>query len=189
MYPGTHAASAPNRAAVIMAGSGDVVTYAQLDDNSARLAAALHGLGLRTGDVIALLSDNAPEAFEIYWAALRSGLYVTAVNWHLAPEEAGYILRDGFASLDPAPTRKDLAPARKAGDNQVSGRIQAGSQCQPTGTPAHHGRVTEATEAGHRAILADDRDSPSAEDVGAQFARADCIAMDKAVIALIVTFG
>jgi len=30
------------------------------------------------------LSDNAPEAFEIYWAAIRSGLYVTFVNWHLS---------------------------------------------------------------------------------------------------------
>jgi fatty-acyl-CoA synthase len=54
---------------------------------------------LRTGDVIALASDNAPEAFEIYWAALRSGLYVTAVNWHLAPEEAAYIVRDSGAQV------------------------------------------------------------------------------------------
>ena len=41
MYPGTHAASAPNRPAVVMAGSGKTVTYRELDDNSARLAAAL----------------------------------------------------------------------------------------------------------------------------------------------------
>jgi fatty-acyl-CoA synthase len=99
MYPGTHAAVAPGRRAVIMADSGRAITYGQLDENSARLAAALHGLGLRTGDVIAMLSDNAPEAFEIYWAAIRSGLYVTAVNWHLAPEEAAYIVRDSGAQV------------------------------------------------------------------------------------------
>jgi fatty-acyl-CoA synthase len=99
MYPGTHAATAPDRPAVIMAGSGRTITYGQLDENSARLAAALHGLGLRTGDVIALLSDNTPEAFEIYWAAIRSGLYITAVNWHLAPEEAAYIVRDSGAQV------------------------------------------------------------------------------------------
>lgn len=97
MFPGTHAASAPNRPAVVMAGSGKTVTYRELDDNSARLASALHALGLRPGDVIALVSDNAAEAFEVYWAALRSGLYITAVNWHLAPEEAAYILRDSGA--------------------------------------------------------------------------------------------
>ena len=82
-----------------MAGSGKTVTYRELDDNSARLASALRALGLRPGDVIALVSDNSAEAFEIYWAALRSGLYITFVNWHLAPEEAAYILRDSGAQV------------------------------------------------------------------------------------------
>jgi long-chain acyl-CoA synthetase len=99
MYPGTHAASAPDRPAVVMAGSGRVVTYTDLDERSARLASALHDLGLRKGDVIAMLTDNAPEAFEIYWAALRSGLYITAVNWHLAADEAAYIVADSNAKV------------------------------------------------------------------------------------------
>jgi fatty-acyl-CoA synthase len=99
MYPGTHAESAPDHPAVIIAGSGDTITYRQLDENSARLASALHGMGLRKGDVVGLLSDNAAEAFEVYWAALRSGLYITAVNWHLAPEEAAYIVADSGARL------------------------------------------------------------------------------------------
>ncbi|MGK2855544.1 MAG: acyl-CoA synthetase [Microbacteriaceae bacterium] len=97
MYPGTHAATAPERPAVIMADSGTTVTYGQLDENSARLAAALRQLGLHPGDVIAVLSDNVPEAFEIYWAAVRSGLYVTFVNWHLSAVEAAYIVQDSAA--------------------------------------------------------------------------------------------
>ena len=99
MFPGTHAAIAPERPAVIMAGSGQTLTYRQLEENSAKLASALHGLGLRTGDVVAMVCDNAAEAFEIYWAALRSGLYITAVNWHLAPEEAAYIVQDSGAQV------------------------------------------------------------------------------------------
>ncbi|MGB8206190.1 MAG: acyl-CoA synthetase [Mycobacterium sp.] len=99
MYPGTHAATAPDRPAVIMAGSNATVTYAELDENSARLASALHELGLRTGDVIAVLTDNAPETFEIYWAAIRSGLYITMVNWHLSSDEAAYIVRDSGARV------------------------------------------------------------------------------------------
>jgi acyl-CoA synthetase (AMP-forming)/AMP-acid ligase II len=63
MYPGTYAASAPNRPAVVMAGTGKALTYRELDENSARLASALHALGLRPGDVIALISDNSAEAF------------------------------------------------------------------------------------------------------------------------------
>jgi long-chain acyl-CoA synthetase len=99
MYPGTHAATSPNRPAVILAGSNDTVTYAELEENSSRLASALHQLGLRTGDVIAVLSDNSPSVFEIYWAAIRSGLYVTFVNWHLSGKEAAYIVRDSGARV------------------------------------------------------------------------------------------
>jgi len=99
MYPGTHASTSPDRPAVIMAGSNATVTYGELETNSARLASALHQLGLRMGDVIAVLSDNATEAFEIYWAAIRSGLYVTFVNWHLSGDEAAYIVRDGGAQV------------------------------------------------------------------------------------------
>jgi long-chain acyl-CoA synthetase len=99
MYPGTHASTSPDRPAVIMAGSNATVTYGELETNSARLASALHQLGLHMGDVIAVLSDNAPEAFEIYWAAIRSGLYVTFVNWHLSGDEAAYIVRDSGAQV------------------------------------------------------------------------------------------
>ncbi len=99
MYPGTHAVSAPDRSAVTMAASGRTLTYRQLDDRSAQLASALHRLGLRKGDVIALLSDNAAEALVVYWAALRSGLYITVVNWHLAPAEVAYIVEDSTAQV------------------------------------------------------------------------------------------
>ena len=66
MYPGTYAVSAPNRPAVVMAGTGKTLTFRELDENSARLASALHALGLRPGDVIALIPDNSAQAFEAY---------------------------------------------------------------------------------------------------------------------------
>ncbi|MFL6108965.1 MAG: acyl-CoA synthetase [Marmoricola sp.] len=99
MFPGTHAATNPEKPALIMAGSGRVVTYGELEERSSRLARALHDLGLRQGDVFAMLSDNAPEALEIYWAALRSGLYVTAINHNLAADEAAYIVNDCEAKV------------------------------------------------------------------------------------------
>jgi len=97
MYPGTWAATTPDKPALVMAGSGRTLTYAELDDRSLRLARHLQDRGLRVGDVVALLSDNTPEAYEVYWACLRSGLYVTAVNHHLSAEEASYIVRDCVA--------------------------------------------------------------------------------------------
>ncbi|MBH0776701.1 acyl-CoA synthetase [Nocardia bovistercoris] len=97
MFPGVHAQTTPDKPAVVLAGSGRTITYRELDENSARLARALHDLGLRPGDVLAMLSDNAPECFEIYWAALRSGLYITAVNSHLTAAEVAYIIDDSDA--------------------------------------------------------------------------------------------
>ncbi|MFC7492902.1 MULTISPECIES: acyl-CoA synthetase [unclassified Nocardioides] len=95
MYPGTWAAKTPDKPAIVMAGSGRTLTYAQLEERSTRLSRHLHDTaGLVVGDVVAMLSDNTPETYEVYWAALRSGLYITAVNHNLSAEEASYIIRD-----------------------------------------------------------------------------------------------
>ncbi len=94
MYPGTWARSTPDKPALVMAGTGRTLTYAELDERSLRMANRLRSSGLRRGDVVALLSDNTPETYEVYWAALRSGLYITAVNHNLSAAEASYIVRD-----------------------------------------------------------------------------------------------
>ena len=110
MYPGTWAAKNPDKAALVMAGSGRTLTYGELDDRSLRLAHVLQDAGLAVGDVVALLSDNRPEAYDVYWAALRSGLYITAVNHNLSAEEASYIVRDcGAKALLVSPAKADLA--------------------------------------------------------------------------------
>ena len=80
--------------AVVMSGSGRTVTYAELDDRSTRLARVFDEAGLEPGDHVALMLGNRPEFFDVLWAALRSGLYLTPINWHLGPEEVGYILQD-----------------------------------------------------------------------------------------------
>src|SRR6476469_7344622 len=109
MYPGTWASTTPDKAALVMAGSGRTLTYAELDARSLRLARHLRDRGLDKGDVVALLSDNTPEAYEVYWAALRSGLYVTAVNHNLSADEASYIVRDcGARALVVSGAKADL---------------------------------------------------------------------------------
>ncbi len=99
MYPGHYATTTPDKPAVIMAGSGQSVSYRQLDEASNRLAHWLRAQGLRAGDHIALLAENHPCYFEVYWAALRSGLYITAINRFLSPEEAAYIVNDSGSSV------------------------------------------------------------------------------------------
>jgi acyl-CoA synthetase (AMP-forming)/AMP-acid ligase II len=94
MYPGTVAARAPERVAIVMAGSGETVTYRQLDERSNQLAHYFRDAGLQRGDHVALFVENQPRFLEIVWAALRSGLYLTAINSHLTAEEVEYITSD-----------------------------------------------------------------------------------------------
>ena len=112
MYPGTHALHTPDRLAVIAAETGRTMTYRQLDDGSAALARVLHDAGLRRGDTVPVLSDNAPEVLVVFWATQRSGLYITAINHHLTPDEAGYLVCDsGARALIASGALADLAQA------------------------------------------------------------------------------
>src|SRR4051794_13181496 len=94
MYPGTYAERAPERAALVMAGSGEVITYQDLDDRSNQLAQLLRAAGLQRGDHLALFMENHPRFMEVVWAALRSGLYITTINSHLTAPEVSYIVKD-----------------------------------------------------------------------------------------------
>src|SRR5208282_5722092 len=98
MYPGTYATEAPDRIAAVMVGTGETLSYGDLERRSVQLAHVLHEAGLRPGDAVALLTENSLRAFEVYWAALRSGLYITAVNNRLKPDEAAYIVSDSGAT-------------------------------------------------------------------------------------------
>jgi fatty-acyl-CoA synthase len=94
MYPRTHALTNPDKVAARLVETGEQLSYAELEERSTRLAHLLREAGLRRGDVVALLSNNDLRCFEVYWAAMRSGLYITAVNHHLAADEVAYIVND-----------------------------------------------------------------------------------------------
>ena len=98
MSPGTYAAEEPDRIAAVMAGTGETISYGDLERRSVQLAHVLHEAGLRPGDVVALLTENNLRAFEVYWAAMRSGLFITAVNNRLKPDEVAYIVSDSGAT-------------------------------------------------------------------------------------------
>src|SRR4051794_10504542 len=112
MYPGVHAGTQPDKAAVIMGASGDIVTYAQLDQRSNRLAQLLFARGLRPGDAIAFSMENNSRFFELVWAAQRSGLYYTPVSTRLTAAETEYIVDDcGAKAFITSAARRDIAVA------------------------------------------------------------------------------
>jgi long-chain acyl-CoA synthetase len=99
MHPSRFAATTPSKPAVVMASTGEILTYRELDRRANRCAQMLRGLGLKTGEHIAYMLENRPAFYEVFWAAQRAGLYVTPINTRLTTGEIDYILRDSGAKL------------------------------------------------------------------------------------------
>jgi long-chain acyl-CoA synthetase len=75
-------------------------TRAELIDRATRLGHVLRDdLGMAPGDHLAVLTDNRVEVFEIYLAAILSGVWFVPVNGLLAPHEVDYVVRDAGARV------------------------------------------------------------------------------------------
>lgn len=99
MHPSVHAREIPDKPALIMAGSGAVTTYRQLEESSNQGAQLLRSWGLCRGDVVAIQLENHPQFLEIAWATQRSGLYLVCISYRFGASEAAYILKDSGAKL------------------------------------------------------------------------------------------
>ena len=94
MHPRLHAETHPDKPALILASSGDCITYAQLEARANRGAHTLRGLGLSNGDTVAISCDNRLEFFDIFWAAQRAGLILVLLSARLKTDEIAYIVGD-----------------------------------------------------------------------------------------------
>jgi len=99
MHPYIHARKNPDKPAYIMAGSGEMVTYGRLDQQSNRIAQLFRSQGLRAGDHVAIFMENNARFFEFCWGAQRSGLIFTAISSRLTAAEVDYIVTDCGARL------------------------------------------------------------------------------------------
>ena len=70
-------------------------SYRELGERSARLAAALHELGIRRGDRVAVLSETRPEYVETYAALATLGATALTLNIRLHPDEVAYCVDTG----------------------------------------------------------------------------------------------
>ncbi|MFT5611842.1 MAG: acyl-CoA synthetase (AMP-forming)/AMP-acid ligase II, partial [Polaribacter sp.] len=90
----------PAREALIDVHSGRRISFGQLDENICRLANGfVDQLGLSKGDRVAVLSKNAIEYMEVYYACARVGLIAQPINWRLGTDEIVRILEDGSPSV------------------------------------------------------------------------------------------
>lgn len=97
LHPYHHAQATPDKAALVCAATGQVITYRELDDRSNQVAQLFRALGLQSGDHIALMIENHPRYFEICWGAHRAGLIYTAMSTRLTEGELSYIVDDSGA--------------------------------------------------------------------------------------------
>jgi len=98
-HPSITAETYPHKPAIIMGGSGEMVTYRQLDERSNQGAQLFRSLGLKAGDHIGMMLENNRQFLEIVWAAQRSGLIFTPISTHLTRDETAYILDNCGAKL------------------------------------------------------------------------------------------
>src|ERR1700719_3623924 len=74
--------------------AGRRYSYADLRDESGRIAAALRGLGVQSGARVAVRVEKSAQAVLLYIACLRLGAAFVPVNTACSPNEVEYFLCD-----------------------------------------------------------------------------------------------
>ena len=99
MYPGKYVTIRADQPAIIMAASGEILTYAELEARANRLAHFLRAKGLQRLDHYAIFMENNIHYIEACGAGERAGPYYTCVNSFLLADELAYILNNSEARL------------------------------------------------------------------------------------------
>lgn len=115
-HPRQVAARAPSRPALVMADTGETLTYGALVERADRAARAFESLGVAPGQTVAFLLENQLRYPELCWAAKNSGLHYVAVSTQLTAPDIAYLLSDSCAAVLVVSAAKwDVARAALAG--------------------------------------------------------------------------
>ena len=74
-------------------------TYREFYDRCRRLAKALRGRGIHTGDTVAVMAPNIPALLEAHYGVPMAGAVLNALNYHLDARSIAFILAHGQAKL------------------------------------------------------------------------------------------
>ena len=88
----------PERLALVSA-EGKEYTFKELAERTNQVARGLQSLGLKRGDGVAMVMPNDTAWVELFLATYQLGLYVTAINYHLAGPEIAYIVQNSEANV------------------------------------------------------------------------------------------
>jgi len=90
----SHFASENPDVIAVVEASGREWSRGELARSVKRLSHTLRKLGSVPGDALATMAPNCAEYMIAYLAATEMGMYFVPINWHLAPAEIEYILKD-----------------------------------------------------------------------------------------------
>jgi len=93
------AAARGDAPALVEGVTGRVLTYAQLVEQTRRLAAGLARGGIRQGHVVAIWSANSPEYAVVFHAVSRLGAVLTTINPTYTVAETAFQLQDAGARM------------------------------------------------------------------------------------------
>ena len=100
---------------------GTAITYAELDEATARVAGLLLARGLEPGDRVGIMLPNVPEFAIAYYGVLRAGGVVVPMNVLLKQREVAFYLSDAQANL--------VFAWHTMADEAIGGADQAGVEC------------------------------------------------------------
>jgi long-chain acyl-CoA synthetase len=111
------------------------VSYAELAERTASIAANLAGAGLKEGDRLAIYLPNGVDWVEACLAALRAGAVIVPISFDAAEGEISYRLTDaGCSVIVTTATRKDLVERICRDAGMPPSLIFAGADAKQAGT-------------------------------------------------------
>ena len=102
----THAHFRPNKEAIVCAETGRRLTYAELYQETLATAKTLRSLGVVAGDRVAILAQNDPRFFILFFAAARIGALLVPLNWRLSKKEQEVLFIYGKFAPESVPAHR-----------------------------------------------------------------------------------
>ncbi|MET0144603.1 MAG: AMP-binding protein [Ilumatobacteraceae bacterium] len=99
MYPGAYVDRDPDKPAIVIASTGAVTTFAELDAAANRFSRLLRDAGVEPGDHVAMCMENHPRYLEVVWGCHYAGAVYTAASSRLTSGELTYIVDDCAAKV------------------------------------------------------------------------------------------
>ncbi|WP_405598085.1 MULTISPECIES: long-chain-fatty-acid--CoA ligase [unclassified Streptomyces] len=98
-----------------------LLTYAELDEASARVAGLLRDRGVQPGDRVGCMLPNVPQFAAVYYGILRAGAVVVPMNVLLKSREVAFYLGDSQAKL--------VLAWHGFAEDAVAGAATVGTEC------------------------------------------------------------